>query len=238
MIREIGTASIEQSKSIDSITKSVSEYKEKINNEENGITAYEEHMSNVDDGISNMIKNTTGNEQEVYINLQKFTSINNEVMIVWQKAFDSVMQPRILDYSVLNSKQEFVYQIEVLKHYQEKSESYKNHFENRKSIIIDLNKNIPKNNKALIGVMRGINMKDSIQKPILKPFINSHLKYSSDLIKMIEFLDSNNGKWKYKNDELVFDNSALETEYLILINKIAEAENQINEWTNKMIEVI
>ena len=238
MIKEIGAISKEKTDSVDAITKSVTEYKEKINNEEDVIAAYQEHIANVNDGISKMIKNSTGNEQEVYKNLKKFTSINSSVTIAWQKAYDSVLAPRILDYSVLNNKEEFEHQINVLKHYQKQSELYKNHFENRKSLIVDLNKNIPKNNQTLKGVMNGINEKDSIQKPIFKPFINFHIDYSSNLIEMINFLSFNRGKWEYENEELIFDNSELETKYLDIINKIVEDENQINEWTDKLIEVL
>ncbi|WP_378172651.1 hypothetical protein [Aquimarina sp. SS2-1] len=238
MIKEIGSMSKEQSESVDSITKSVEEYKERINNEEDGLTAYREHISNVDNGISKMIKNSTGNEQEVYINLQKFSNLNSSVMINWQKAYDSVLAPRILDYSVLNNQEEFEYQIGVLKYYRKQSESYKSHFENRKSLIIDLNKNIPENNQTLIGVMRGINKKDSIQKPVFKPFINSHISYGNNLIKIVEFLNLNSGKWEYENEELIFENSELETKYSELINKITENENQVNRWTDELIKVM
>ncbi|WP_067151867.1 stage II sporulation protein M [Pseudotamlana agarivorans] len=238
MIKELGAISKEKTDSVDAISKSVSEYKHKINNEEDGIDAYQEHMANVDDGISKMIRNSTGNEQEVYKNLQKFTSINSSVMLDWQKSVDSVPQERILDYSLLNNQAEFDYQIGVLKHYKNQSESYKNHFENRKSILIDLNKNIPKGNLTLKGVMTGINKKDSIQKPIFEPFIKSHIDYSNDLLEIVEFLQDNQGKWEYKNDELTFSAVALEEKYSTLINKIAEDENRINELTDKLIEAM
>ncbi|WP_027391819.1 hypothetical protein [Aquimarina latercula] len=238
IIKELGAISKEKTDSLEAITKSVSEYKGKINDEEDGIDAYQEHMANVDDGISKMIRNSTGNEQEVYKNLQKFTSLNSSVMIDWQKSVDSVAQERILDYSLLNNQEEFDYQVGVLEHYKNQSESYKNHFENRKSILIELNKNIPKGNLTLKGVMTGINKKDSIQKPIFEPFIKSHIDYSSDLSDIIKFLQDNQGKWEYKNDELIFSTVELEETYSNLINKIAEDENRINELTDKLIEVM
>ncbi|MFS4469050.1 hypothetical protein [Maribacter sp. 2210JD10-5] len=238
MIKEIGVISQEKSDSINEITKSVSEYKEKINNDGDAVSAYQEHSANFNEEISKMIRNSSGNEQKVYQNLQRFNSVNSSVMIAWQKAYDSVMEPRILDYSVLNNQKEFEYQIGVLQYYQEQSELYKSHFQNRKSLIEDLNKNIPKENQTLKGVMKGINKKDSVQKPIFRPFIDSHINYSNHLIEIVEFLNANNGKWEYQNDELIFDNSALEKEYSELIQKIVEDENQINEWTDKMIEVM
>lgn len=238
MLKEIGAMSKEKTDSVDAITKSALKYKDNINNEKVGINAYQEHIANVDDGISKMIRNSTGNEQEVYKNLQKFTSINSSVMIDWQKSVDSVAQPRILDYSVLNNQAEFNYQIGVLNYYKKQSNLYKRHFENRKSLLVNLNKNIPKGNLTLKGVMTGVNNKDSIQKPIFEPFIKSHIDYSNSLLEIIEFLQKNQGKWKYKNNELLFSTLELEEKYSTIINKIAKNENRINELSDKMIEVM
>lgn len=237
-IREIGTRSLKRTDSISAIKKSTLEYKKKINNDEDVTEAYKEHIGNVNDEISKIIKNSSGNEQEVYKNLQKFTVVNNSIMLEWQNAYDSVMLPRILDYSILNNQEEFNYQIKTLKQYKKQSQSYKNHFEKRKSIIVALNKSIPKDNQTLLGIMKGIDTKDSIQKPIFKPYINSHIKYADDLIELVEFLESNKGKWEYKNEELVFKSSSIEDEYLQMINKISEDESLINELTDKLIEVM
>jgi len=235
MIQEIGAIRKEKIKNANVITNSAAEFKEKIINEEDAILAYETHSTNIEDGLSKMIKNSTGNEQEVYINLKKFTSINSSVMIAWQKSYDLVMEPRILDYSVLRDQAEFNYQIGVLKQYQKQSELYKSHFEKRMSLIEDFNKNIPKENKALKGVMKGISKKDSIQKPIFKTFINSHINYGNSLIEMVEFLKNNNEEWKYQNDELIFNSSELEKRYSDIIKQIAEVEVRINESTEKLI---
>lgn len=238
MMQELGRISKEKSDGVDAITKSISEYKNKLNNEEGGIEAYQEHMGNVGDGISKMIRNSTGNEQLVYKNLQKFMSINNAVMIDWQKAVDSVGLDRILDFSLLNNQTEFEYQIGVLEHYKNQSEIYKNHFENRVSLLEELNKNIPKGNLTLKGVMTGINKKDSIQQPIFKPFIKSHIDYSNDLLEVVKFLQDNQGKWEIENDELTFSTIELEETFWTIVDKITEDENRINELNSKMIEVM
>jgi hypothetical protein len=238
MLTENGTISKKKTDSINEISKSVSEYKSKIKNDEDVISAYQEHSTIVNDNLSKLIKNSTGNEQEIYRGLQKYTSINNSVMINWQKSYDSVLEPRILDYSILNNQTEFEYQIDVLKYYKKQSELYKNHFFKRKSLIADHFKNVPEENHLLIGIMKGINNKDSIQKPIFRPFIDSHITYSSNLIEMIEFLLEKKNEWQYKNDELIFNNLNLEEKFLSRINEIAEDENQINDLTEKLIEVM
>ena len=238
IMTEIGNISRERSQSVEAITNSISEYKEKLTNEEDGISAYREHSANVDNGLSKIIANSTGNDQKVYKNLQKFTYINNDVMIKWQKAFDSVSATRILDYSVLNNQAEFKYQIDVLEHYRKQSQLYRDHFSKRKSIIVSLNDNIPQSNLTLKGVIKGINNKDSIQKPIFKPFIQSHINYSENLIAMVNFLQTNNEKWSYDDDEIIFDNTELENRYSEIIDLIIEDENQINELTDRLVEVI
>jgi len=238
MLKESDAINKETTDTVNLISKSVLEYKNSINNEDDGVSAYKNHIANVDEGIVTMIRNSSGNEQEVYRNLQKFISIYSSVMINWQNSFDSVMQPRILDYSVLNNRTEFEYQIDVLKHYKNQSELYKSTFEKRKSLIEDFNKDIPKGNLTLKGVMKGIKNKDSIQKPVFRPFINSHIEYSSNLIAVVEFLQIIEGKWEYKNEELIFNSVELEERYSTFFNKIEENENRINELSDKLIEVM
>ncbi|WOD44244.1 stage II sporulation protein M [Hwangdonia lutea] len=238
MITEIGEISKEKSEGVEAISNSVSELKGKINNEEDVVTAFKEHSTNVDDGLSKLIRNSTGNEQEVYINLRKFTRINNAVMIDWQSSYDSVMSPRILDYGVLKNSNEYDYQIGVLENYKSQSIKYKKHFENRISIIADLFKNIPKENQTLKGVMKGITKQDSIQMPIFKPFIKSHLSYSENLIELVDFLEKNKMQWIYENDELIFDNTELENKYLEIIDNVAKDEENINILSDKLIDVM
>lgn len=238
MISEAGKANKEVSDSITEITNSVSDYREKIKNEEDAVEAFEEHSASVNENISNVIKNTNGNEQEVYIKLQEFSLLNQKVMIDWQKSYDSILSPRILDFSILNSPNEFDYQISVLKHYHKNSESYKDHFINRVDIVKELLKDIPSNNQTLIGVMKGINKQDSIQKPVVIPFINSHISYGKNLVEVLEFLSKHDGQWTYKDDELNFDTIELEEKYYDLINKAVEDEGLINKLTDKVIEVM
>ena len=238
MITEIGEISKEKSEGVKTISNSVSELKNKINNEEDAVSAFKEHSANVDDGLSKMIRNSTGNEQEVYIKLREFTQINSDVMINWQNSYDSVLNPRIIDYGVLKNPNEYEYQIKVLENYKSQSKAYQNHFENRTDLISDLFKNIPKENQTLKGVMIGIKKQDSVQKPIFKPLIKSHLSYSDNLIELINLLEENKTKWTYDNDELLFDTTELENKYLEIIDKVAEDEENINVLSDKLINVM
>ncbi|MFD0862749.1 hypothetical protein ACFQ1M_11085 [Sungkyunkwania multivorans] len=238
IMKEMEAMSKERTDNIEKMTESLSTYKDEINNEEDIDSAYEKHMANVDESLSKIIQNTTGNEQEVYRNLQKFAAINNTVMVNWERSYDSVMEPRILDYAVLNDIAECEYQIAVLKRYQSQSEIYKDHFKRRMEIIKGLNKGIPEDNKALQGVIKGIKKKDSVQKPIFLPFINAHIDYSSNLIAIVAFLKKNKGKWQYLNEELIFDNGELDEDFSSLIEKITEDEDRIIEWTDKLIETM
>ncbi|SFW77491.1 hypothetical protein SAMN02927921_04237 [Sinomicrobium oceani] len=238
MIKEIGAIRKEKTESMNNMTRSLSEYKEKISNEEDAISAYEEFSSNVDESLSKLIQNSSGNEQEVYRKLQKFVTLNKEQMTNWEKSYDSVMTPRILDFSVLNTPEEYNYQIAVIEHYQNQSEVYKQYFTNRKSLVSELFKNIPKDNQTLKGVVKGINKKDSIQRPVFIPLMDTHISYSRNLIDLLALLKEYDGTWEYQNDELIFENEKMEQRYLAIIQKVAENEDQINELTDKLIEMM
>lgn len=238
MLSEIGAMSKERDASVEKITTSASDYKEKINNEEDATAAFEEHSSNVNEGISKMINNSSGNEQKVFIKLQEFSRINQKVMLDWQKSYDSVMRPRILDYSVLNTPDEFEYQTNVIKHYLENTRLYRGHFNNRKTILKQLFSGIPSENKTLIGVMTGINQKDSVQMPVVIPYADNHISYGNNLIKMLEFLKNSSREWEYQNNELIFESTEKEEIYLSIIEKIGQNETEINDLAEKLIEVL
>lgn len=103
MIGEVGEMSKEREEGIKKIANCASDYKEKIYNEEDALDAFEEHSTKLNENLLKLISNSSGNEQKVYRKLQEFSETNQKVMLGWQKSYDSVMAPRILDYSLFNN---------------------------------------------------------------------------------------------------------------------------------------
>ncbi len=238
IVKEIGAISMERSNSIDEISKSVSSYKDSLSNNGDPDRAFDQYSSTFQKNLAKLINNSSGNEQEVYKKLLEFFTNNQVVMVEWQKSYDSVMNPRILDYSILNSSEELKYQVNVLEHYKVESESYKRNFITRKSRVKELFKNIPENNELLKGVMTGISKKDSVQKPVFVPLIDTHIEYSKNLISILDLLEKNGQSWTYDNGQLFFESEEIEDKFTSIIQKVIENEKIINELTDKLIEVM
>lgn len=238
IVKEIGAMSMERSNSIDEISKSVTSYKNSLSNNGDPDRAFDQYSSTFQKNLAKLINNSSGNEQEVYKKLLEFFTNNQIVMVEWQKSYDSVMNPRILDYSVLNSSEELKYQVNVLEHYRAESESYKKNFITRKSRMKELFVNIPQNNEVLQGVMAGISKKDSVQKPVFVPLIDTHIEYSNNLISILDLLKKNEQDWTYDNGQLFFESEEIEDKFTGIIQKVIENEQIINELSDKLFEVM
>src|SRR5690606_33787386 len=169
MILEVSEMSQERTDGFEGMVESAKAYKEKVLNDEGSTDHFLEYTNEVDENLSKLIGNSLGNEQKVYLGLKDFLGINKEVMVDWQNSYDSVMEPRILDYSVLDTPREFQYQLEVLKKYLDESNRLKSHMINRRINLREFLKDIPPNNRTYMGVIRGFNIKDSVQMPIFIP---------------------------------------------------------------------
>lgn len=235
MIIEMVQLSRDKSNGLNAISTSVSELKDEINATGARVSAIAKYTANVDDALTNMIALSTGNEQKVYVKLREFNQTNIGVLLDWQRSYDSVMEPRILNYEVLKAPSEFEYQISVLEHYKAKSNNYLNHFEKRKPLLVTLFKDIPQENQTLKGIMREVNKQDSIQSPNFYPWIKSHLSYSENLIRLLNLLEKNNMNWTYENEKLIFNNTELENRYLEIIGNIADDEKNINVFADKLM---
>lgn len=238
IVKELGAIRKDKNESVLEISQSYNELKDKLANDVDPNEAFNEHTKNIDNSLQKLINTSTGNEQKVYIKLKEFSEINIQVQVEWENSYDSVMNPRILDYSFLNSSDEFQYQKSVLKYYEKNSENFKRHFLERESLMTELFTGIPEGNTTLQGVIRGIKKKDSIQEPVIIPYLNHHISYSQNMIDLLDFMEKSSGKWIFENDELLFETIELEESYSGIIEKIAEDEDQINQLADKIVEVL
>ena len=97
---------------------------------------------------------------------------------------------------------------------------------------------VDKNNKVFIGFMEGLTNKDSIQKPIFIPYINAHIEYGKGIYEIIELLEQDNGKWKYENGVMIFQNPENQKYYEELLGKTIHYEEIVNELSDKLVEIM
>ncbi|WP_339833908.1 hypothetical protein [uncultured Flavobacterium sp.] len=229
----------DRQKPLNSMKEAVKEYKQNALANPDAIDSnYGELSSNVKSSIKDLIKTTTGEEQQVYLALQEFFNKSDSVNVAWSNAYNAFAVPRILDYNLLATKKEFDFQKIIIQEYIDQSINYKTFVDNRVEFLKTKTQHINKNHKAYIGFTKGFTKKDAIQKPVFSPYINAHIEYGQELKKMLEILEQEKGKWTYENETITFDNSKSENNYQSHLNKAIKNEKIVDSLYSKLIEVM
>ena len=240
-ISEFGQITKDRQKPIDDLQKAVSEYKENtLANPDSTDLNYNELSKNVKSSIDGLIKNSVGEERKVWLALKDFFRKSDSTNIEWNTAYNSFAEPRILDFNRLDNAEEFRFQKEIIQEYINQSKHFKSFVENRVDYLKEQTSGIDKSNKAYKGFIKGLNKKDSIQKPIFIPYINAHIEYGKGIKKIIELLESELGQWNYDNETetLIFENSEAETTYDEILNDAISNEEIVNELSDKLVEIM
>lgn len=240
-ISELGQISKDRKKPIDDLKKAISQYKENtLTNPDSTDSNYNKLSRNIKNSIDDLIKNSVGEERKVWLALRRFFKKSDSTNLAWNNAYNAFAEPRILNYSKLNSAKEFEFQKRTIQEYITQSRNLKYFVENRVEYLKEQTKRIDKSNKSYKGFVRGLTKKDSIQKPIFKPYINAHIEYGKCLNKIIEHLENEQGKWSYdsKIEALIFDDSVAQNIYNNILNDAILNEGIVNELTEKLVEIM
>lgn len=240
-IREFGQIAKDKQKLIDHMQKAVSEYKEKaLTNPESTGTNYSELSIDIKKSIDDLIKTSIGEEKKVFLTLKDYFKKADSVNVSWNNAYTAFAEPRILDFTQLNKKEEYKFQKNVIQKYINESENLKSFVQNRVAYLKTQTKNIDSNSKSYRGFIKGLTNKDSIQKPIFIPYINAHIEYGQGIKKIIELLENEQGKWSYDNETetLIFENLETQNTYEKILNDAISNEEIVNELSDKLAEIM
>lgn len=221
--------------------KAVSEYKEKaLTNPESTGTNYSELSIDIKKSIDDLIKTSIGEEKKVFLTLKDYFKKADSVNVSWNNAYTAFAEPRILDFTQLNEKEEYKFQKNVIQKYINESENLKSFVQNRVAYLKTQTKNIDSNSKSYRGFIKGLTNKDSIQKPIFIPYINAHIEYGQGIKKIIELLENEQGKWSYDNETetLIFENLETQNTYEKILNDAISNEEIVNELSDKLAEIM
>jgi len=236
---EIGEIITNKKNAVDELKQSIKEYKtnaltspDSIDNDFLTLT------DNIDNSLNTLIKSSIGDEKRVYLALKSFTEKSAEINNKWNEAYNNFNDPRIFDITLLNNEKEFVFQKEVIYNYIDKSQVFLKFFQNRINYLRGKTANIDPDNPTLIGVLRGVANRDSVQRPIFIPYIEGHINYGKIMIQILNLLEKENPNWKYLDEVIEFQNPKSQAKYNQLIEEATNYEGIINEMSDKFIELI
>ncbi len=232
---------LQESQSVREIQEQKEEFKQTLANVddlEQVDAAYEKFADSVIEEFAQLSERSRGEEKEFYKIMSGFVSDSRAMFQRWSDSFDAVQAPRILDYSLLNSDEEFDFQKDVLEHYIEETKAYNRHTSN---MISDLKKRLSvlgQRSEYAAGAVKGATEKYLLQKPIFDSLFTAHVEYGNNIIQLLELLQKNQDEWSYANDELLIDSDAVLNECNELFEKMSINEATINTLSEKLLEVI
>jgi hypothetical protein len=236
---QIARLAKEHQKPIANVEKAVSEYKEKtLANPDSTDENYSELSTTIKKSINELLKTSNGEERKLYLALNEYFQKSDSLNVDWNNAYNEFAEPRILDFTRLNKKDEFIFQKKVIQKYIDKSENFKLFMQKRVEYLKNLAKNIDRDNKVYKGFLKGLTKTDSIQTPIFVTYINAHIDYGKAIKGIVELLEKENGKWEYVNESIKFRNLESQINYEKILDDVIQNEEIINEFSDKLIETM
>lgn len=237
--KEMGTILNARSSTMNNLKNAITDFKEVQKNNPDSINeSYNNVSGKAHEFVDQVLANSGGDEKQVFLVIKDYLKQSDSINIIWGAAYDSVMAPRILDYSLLTDADEYNYQLTVLDRYINTSANYKDFVLNRIHYVQERTTNLSPNSKVLKGFMTELSKKDYIQQPVFKPYIDTHITYGNNLKGIVELLKRENDKWSYEDDILYFENDAAEEQFTVLIKKITDNEAVLNELSDKLVDTM
>ena len=201
-------------------------------------TAYNEFADSVEDELSRLSEISTGSEKQLYRIMSDFFTQSQTITQNWSESYNTVLSPRILDFSLLSSDEEFDYQRNILRIYVEKTKLYDEFFA---SSVPNLRKRLSilgEESEHVQAVVKGTTEKYLSQKPIFEPLMQAHVEYGENMIQLLELLQKNKDEWAYESNELLIYSESVLNDYNELIEELGNNEAMINTLSRKLIEEI
>ena len=199
---------------------------------------YKKHVASMKHSLSDLSEVSEGTEKQLYIIMNEYVGESQLVVQKWQDSLAAAQSPRILDYSLLNSDEEFDYQKNVLNIYVENTKAYGIYDANT---IPDLKKRLSVLGEENATVRVAVNSATEgylSQKPIFEPLMRAHTEYGNGMIQMLDLLQKNKDMWSYENDELMISDDRLLSQYNELVEEFGSKVETINTLSSKLVDTM
>lgn len=216
-------------------------FKRKISNtddpEEFG-KAHNEFANSVKSEFDRLSKTSIGPERQYYRIMNEFVAETQINVQDWYESYKAVLSPRILDYSLLTSDEEFRHQKNILTLYVEKTKAYNEFFAN---MVPNLEKRLSvlgEGNEIANEAMKGATNKYFSQKPFFEPLMQAHVAYGKKMIQILELLQKNKNEWVYKDGRLLFYSANVLNAHNDMVEELGKNEVTISTLSGNLAGVM
>jgi hypothetical protein len=183
-------------------------------------------------------ESSTGSEKRFYRIMNEIIEEGQAISQDWSASFDATLSPRMLDYSLLNSDEEFEYRIGVYERYIEKTRVYQAYMENMVSNMKNRLSVFGPNNEFTSGAIEGARQQRNLQMPFFEPLNKAHISRGETMIRILALLREHRSDWSLENGELAIHDEAAADRYDELVETLIDRETAINEMSLKLLEVL
>lgn len=107
-----------KNKPIQDLESAMADYKDMNESHPDSVVVnYNKCSNSIKTGMDELIKTSTGTEKEFNIILRQSFEESDSVSTDWSKSYEKIIDTRLLDYSLLNTKEEFSYQLNATDEY-------------------------------------------------------------------------------------------------------------------------
>ena len=186
-------------------------------------TAYNKFVDSYEETLIRLTGNSTSQEKRLYRAFGDFVTKISLASEKWYQSSDAaIYAPRIFDYSLLNSEQEFDYRKNILRLHIEETKAYKKFYD---IAIPNLKKQLTASGdskKIAKSFIRGATRQYILDIPTIEKLSQAHIEYANKTIQVLDLLQIKRDEWEWENDELIFYNENLLNEYNELYNEIVK----------------
>lgn len=232
---------LEKNKNMMEVERQRSKFIESLKTEEDPDKVnenYNNFINSMKTELDTLSQSSSGTEKMFFKVMEEFVNETQMIVNIWQESFDAVQEPRIFDFSVMNNKGEIVSQQGILNTYIKSSEDLLDNFNNMVSRVkIKLSK-LDQNNRYVKGGIADIQLEYDKSAHVYIPLITNHIEYGNNMFSILELLQLNPHQWKYKNNELLFENLEIQSAYNEIFSKLEVNESMINQLTDELATVL
>ncbi|MEN8131796.1 MAG: hypothetical protein ABFS45_16730 [Pseudomonadota bacterium] len=200
--------------------------------------ARDKYVDSIKHGFGDLSEASEGAQKQFYIIMNGYVGEAQLAAQKWKDSFNAAQSPRILDYSLLNSDEEFDYQRNVLNLYVENTKVYSIYQANSVPDLIKRLSVLEEENATFSGAVNGATEQYLAQKPIFEPLMRAHIEYGNGMIQMLDLLQVNKDMWSYENDELIFSDDRLLSQYNELVEVFSNSAGTINTLSSKLVDLM
>ncbi len=191
------------------------------------------------DGMKDLAASATSEDERRFFEAtREFMRIGAETNDYWHESYNTLMSERFLNYSLLQTEQEFDWQYAVLDEFASrtvKAYSFMKNMEGEYGAVLD---RYAVSARLKQSGLEGFRSRAGYQS-LMEELEAGYLDYADACRRLLVFMETQKGRYQYEaqTGSVLFDENGQIELYNQLVQQIAEVEQRLNELNRKRLQL-